>query len=114
MEQAAYDVLFNKADWRTRTAKRRDIWKPVAGTTGPDSPDYFITRGLGAKLGATILDPFRAYPLCLWHVPMKLPLNCWAPNISELRSSGVLSVKPGPTDVEDSVDDNARSETDEI
>ena len=46
MEQATYDVLFNKEDWRNPSSTRREIWKPISGTSS-DKMGLFIIKGKG-------------------------------------------------------------------
>lgn len=62
LEQAAYDVLFNKADWRSPNVKRRNVWTRTSGTTSGKSSNHFVTQGIGAVLQFAPLDPFGAYP----------------------------------------------------
>jgi hypothetical protein len=64
MEQAAYDVLLNKASWRNRSPERREAWHPKVGTTTPTG-DFFMTKGMALSLETQALDAFRAYPLNL-------------------------------------------------
>ncbi|MFN0195965.1 MAG: hypothetical protein ACKVT0_04425 [Planctomycetaceae bacterium] len=61
VEQAAYDVLFNKDKWRDQSWDRREVYQPYCGSSGNDS-SIFVTKGQPAKLKMTILDGFHAYP----------------------------------------------------
>lgn len=36
VEQAAWDVLMNKQEWRSVSTARRDLWNPTGATTAPD------------------------------------------------------------------------------
>jgi hypothetical protein len=64
MEEAAYDVLLNKASWREPSTARRDLWRPTAGSLDPTT-DIFITSGTQAYLSYQVFDGFHAYPLVL-------------------------------------------------
>jgi len=63
MEQAAYDVLFNKAVWHDASQKRRQALRHHAATTS--ATDIRITQGHDCAIHSQILDPFDAYPLNL-------------------------------------------------
>lgn len=76
LEQAAEDVLFNKAQWQDPYLNRRDVWRPTAWTK-----DEF---GAGvAHLGtqgspeAQLLDQFGAYPTDLTAALSHLPDGWW-------------------------------------
>ena len=60
MEQAAYDILFNKLVWKNSSKERRNFWRPLAATNS-HSHTIKMTPGL---LGLSIqsFDPFNAYP----------------------------------------------------
>jgi hypothetical protein len=64
MEEAAYDVLFNKAKWRCDSAERRKALQPPTGTTSA-AGGIFIVKGTKPALGAQFLDAFGSYPLNL-------------------------------------------------
>jgi hypothetical protein len=76
MEQAAYDVLFNKAEWGNATTQRRNVWLPPAGVD-PDPCDIFLIRGTAVSIEHQLLDPFSAYPLLLGQEPTDLPEGLW-------------------------------------
>jgi hypothetical protein len=61
MEQAAYDVLLNKAEWRSTSTARRDAWQPSAGTKST-GVDLFLSKGEDVVIGFQVLDPFLSYP----------------------------------------------------
>lgn len=77
MEQAAYDVLFNKAKWRSLSVKRRNIWSPPAGTVA-DSADLFVVQGSEPSLEFQLLDDFGSYPLDLSAGIDVLPEGWWS------------------------------------
>lgn len=65
MEQAAYDVLFNKETWHDFSQARRESLMFSSATTDPDSLDLQITKGKDAAFTFEVLDSFGAYPLDL-------------------------------------------------
>jgi hypothetical protein len=77
MEQAAYDVLLNKADWHNPSPKRKAIWSPSAGTCSAGG-DVFIVQGKGIELHFKILDEFSAYPSNLGANITKMPNGWWS------------------------------------
>ena len=77
MEQAAYDVLLNKADWHNPTTKRKTVWSPPAGTSSAGA-DIFIVQGKDIELHFQILDEFGAYPLDLGAGVSKMPDGWWS------------------------------------
>jgi hypothetical protein len=77
MEQAAYDVLFNKAEWRSRSAERMNIWSPPAGTLA-DSAGFFVVQGSELRLLFQLLDDFGSYPLDLSAGIDMLPQGWWS------------------------------------
>ncbi len=78
VEQAAYDVLLNKAKWRSPSAARRNAWTPVAGTSSP-TKDLFVLRGTTPPpLESQMLDDFGSYPLDLSAGLSSLPEGWWS------------------------------------
>lgn len=66
VEQAAYDVLFNKAEWRSISAERRSIMTWHAGVGRGDS--FFITQGHTPKSTFQLMDPFGIFPKALFSI----------------------------------------------
>jgi hypothetical protein len=64
MEQAAFDVLLNKATWRDSSATRKEVWRPTAGTMDADG-GAFIVKGTTPVTSGTILDEYGAFPVDL-------------------------------------------------
>lgn len=77
MEQAAYDVLFNKNNWHNRSRERRNVWKPKAITSSPTG-DMIIERGSELKLVGQLFDEFDVYPVNLGAVIKDLPHGWWS------------------------------------
>lgn len=78
MEQAAADILFNKAVWRNSGSERRELWRPFTGTTSSTN-DIFLTKGKGAKFTGRILDEFGAFPLDFSAGVQSPPSGWWPP-----------------------------------
>ena len=94
MEQAAYDVLFNKKEWRNSSPIRREVWSPVSGTSS-DKMDVFIMKGKTQSLKFQSLDSFSSYPLDLsgsGNIREYLPKNCWFKSMNETRVGGKLTL----------------------
>jgi hypothetical protein len=64
MREAAYDVLLNKAAWRSPAPDRRSQWRAGSGSSDPIG-GIFVTQGKEANLRLQIFDGFAAYPLVL-------------------------------------------------
>jgi hypothetical protein len=62
MEQAAFDVLLNKATWRDPSSDRREVWAPTSGTFNKDGGN-FIVHGTTPVTTGTILDEYGAFPM---------------------------------------------------
>jgi hypothetical protein len=62
VEQAAYDVLLNKKNWRSPDAERR---KTYLWTSGLSRKGVFVTQGHLPTITGAPSDPFGAYPLYL-------------------------------------------------
>lgn len=62
MLEAGYDVLLNKAKWRSKSSDRREIWAALGGSIGVNAGMY-LTRGQAATIGIQVLDGFLAYPM---------------------------------------------------
>ncbi len=77
MEQAAYDVLFNKADWRDASAERRTVWVPLGGTRSADSRELFVKHDVQSELRTAVFDGFFAYPLDPTVRLRELPPGWW-------------------------------------
>jgi hypothetical protein len=76
MEQAAFDVLLNKALWRDPSTDRRDVWAPTAGSTNPRG-GAFIVQGTTPVTYGTILDEYGAFPMDLSGVITQRPGSWW-------------------------------------
>lgn len=63
VELAAYDVLFNKANWRCADSERRDAWTPEGGALRDGS--VVLRSDARAPYVVQFLDGFGAFPLAL-------------------------------------------------
>lgn len=77
MEEAAYEVLLNKAAWQADSTDRRELWRSTAGSLDRDS-GVFVSHSRTATLSVQILDGFKAYPLMLaGSMEHTLPRGVW-------------------------------------
>jgi hypothetical protein len=105
MEQAAYDVLFNKEVWRDSSANRREGIRLTSGTTSARSADMFVVRGTEMTMRVQLLDPFGRYPMDLEGFLEKPPADWWCPDPRAAKSESgkvSLSVAGGQFEVRES------------
>ncbi len=76
MEQAAIDILLNKALWGIWSADRRDIWTPEAITVDAAGTGL-IRQGSAPRMEFLLLDEFRAFPMLLGLQHTGLPQTWW-------------------------------------
>jgi hypothetical protein len=63
MEQAALDILINKAAWRSPSTDRRSTWTLRAGTTCPQGSRMFALQGTAnAQTTVRWFDTFGRFP----------------------------------------------------
>ena len=60
LQQAAYDVLLNKVNWRSRDTDRRAVWTPVNGVLQDNGAIQLDTHT--GYVGSEVLDAFGVYP----------------------------------------------------
>lgn len=77
MEQAAYDVLFNKKTWHDKSRERREVWSPIAATTS-NTGDLIIKQGSEPKIIMQIFDEFGVFPMNLTAIINDPPKNWWS------------------------------------
>jgi hypothetical protein len=65
MEEAAVDVLFNKAVWRSSSSTRRAVWHPPLWTESQDMTKLVGIRGREWRIRSQPLDGFGRYPMDL-------------------------------------------------
>lgn len=76
MEHAALDVLYNKAEWGTRSKERRKLVAGLGGTE-KDGTTLRMVAGREANLTFRVLDPFQAYPLDFQATLKSPPAEWW-------------------------------------
>jgi len=86
MEQAAQDVLFNKATWRDPGASRRRVWMPRCGTSD-NRGSVFITQGSEGALTQRLLDEYAAFPLDLEGIIVAPPADWWPRDGAALQTA---------------------------
>lgn len=77
VRQAAFDVLFNKAEWHNPTTTRRDLWKPMAFVGTPDKKTWVITQGSTPIQESQLIDGFGSYPIDLSAGISPIPDDWW-------------------------------------
>jgi hypothetical protein len=60
LQQAAYDALLNKQNWRSRDTGRRAVWSPVNGVLRDNGAIQLDTHT--GYVGSEVLDAFGVYP----------------------------------------------------
>ncbi|MGR3319687.1 MAG: hypothetical protein ACUZ8O_14565 [Candidatus Anammoxibacter sp.] len=76
MEQAAYDVLFNKKIWHDRSRERRQVWSPIAATTSATG-GFVVKQGSEPTFTFQLFDEFGIFPMHLNAVINDPPQNWW-------------------------------------
>jgi hypothetical protein len=64
VEQAAWDVLMNKAVWRRPDPARRTVWEPDGGTIS-EHGDMLVAVDATARVLAELFDRWEEFPLDL-------------------------------------------------
>ena len=60
VEQAAYDVIFNKLAWSNNSPSRREIWLPASHSTNQDGNGALR---IGSTFNLALRDRFNVYPI---------------------------------------------------
>ncbi|MGA2230204.1 MAG: hypothetical protein ABSH22_04695, partial [Tepidisphaeraceae bacterium] len=89
MEQAAFDVVFNKKTWRDVSTERVDRWRADWGTTDSQSGIY-VTQGRDARPAFHLSDEYGVYPWDLSACFNNPPPTWWYGR----KQSGPLNQKP--------------------
>ncbi len=77
IEQAAYDVVFNKAVWHTPSKERRDALQHQTATTSASGTELRCVLGAVTAFGFQIVDPFGTWPMDLNGVLTSPPADWW-------------------------------------
>lgn len=100
IEQAAYDVLWNKKVWNNPSRERRRFWIAPVATTSP-AASLRVTQGLGATFLFQAYDPFKTFVYDHTFTP-QLPSHLWTSwqhattQAQELTAAEVTSANPMP------------------
>jgi hypothetical protein len=76
MEQAALDILMNKAEWGQWSSARRNIWRPEAITVDAMGKGV-VLQGSAPTLEWLLLDEFGVFPRVVEMQHTKLPDAWW-------------------------------------
>jgi hypothetical protein len=76
MEQAALDILMNKAEWGQWSSARRDIWRPDAITVDATGKGV-VLQGCAPTLEWLLLDEFGVFPRAVELRHTNLPAEWW-------------------------------------
>lgn len=79
MEQASYDLLFNKKSWQSASIERRNVWSPDVATISTNG-DIRLTQGKEARMSFAVFDQFRTYKLDLNGIINVIPEGFWVGN----------------------------------
>lgn len=77
LDQAAYEVLFNKKKWHDPSDERIEILRPRAATISSVRPDISMVAGSGVAFRFQISDPRGAFPLHLGGILTSPPPEWW-------------------------------------
>lgn len=83
VEQAAYDVLFNKRSWHDRSTERRKGFEPHLASSGQSNAAVLL-EGTAPRIQAISIDGHRQYPLNLKAALKNLPAH-WLTNTFDLQ-----------------------------
>lgn len=103
VEQAAYDVLFNKLDWRSPSLTRREAFQPAFASADKQGINSILVKGRDLVMEFSPHDGFGAYPLCMRKVDPKIPDGWLAAGNppsegDKLFSGGTMSVHEEPAE----------------
>lgn len=76
MTQAAYDVLLNKAEWRSFSSGRRDTWQATA-FTADSTGSGVVVQGSPARIEVQVLDEFGVFPINAEIGAVGIPDDWW-------------------------------------
>ena len=95
IEQAAYDVLFNKEVLQDSSKSRRNVLSLITSTKGRNG-DIKMAQGAELSINIQVVDPFGVYPQNLIGGLTQIPEGWWcAPRASEKRLTwNILVVDP--------------------
>lgn len=77
MEQAAYDMLFNKAKWHDPSRERRSVYAFPCATTDAGSSALRLVQELAARFAFAMTDEWGVFPMNLQAVLSPTPEGWW-------------------------------------
>lgn len=89
MEQAAFDVLFNKEKWHDPSISRRNVFNPIYGSRSSQGMQMFLRNDASALATYSFFDGFSAYPIHL-----RLDLSNCAPKSWFTKTTDVEPPSP--------------------
>jgi len=90
VEQAAYDVLMNKKEWRSKSFLRRNLWRAPCGSKNRQGDYQYLTRGYAYSNKLLILDEFGVFPSALDGIISNLPDNWIYSKRANVRFGGQM------------------------
>jgi hypothetical protein len=90
MEQAALDILFNKAEWSAWSSSRRNGWMPIAVTVDVSGKGVVRQNSTNVSADWIVLDEFRAFPRSLEMQHTNLPQD-WFHQFVPAEQQGAVS-----------------------
>ena len=72
VEQAAYDVIFNKLHWSSNSYERRNVWLPGAYSTNQNGNGVLQ---IGSPFNIALRDRFNVYPIYIRNNFSPFPYN---------------------------------------
>lgn len=93
IEQAAFDILFNKLSWGDRSNARRNVWAPNAATTSRDGAGI-IRQGSAPTFVFQVFDEFGVFPRDLNGILTPPPKDWWFKfNQDAVKVEGTVNVE---------------------
>ena len=89
MEEAPYDILLNKEEWRSRSATRRTAFPIPIGTTSQNCRDMFKLASAEAPIVFQFLDAFSSYFIHLEMSLKDLPADWYHKSSNRAEIQGV-------------------------
>ena len=82
MEQAALDVLFNKAEWHGKSTRRRFAWVPDAFSRGGGKQPVVRQNSTNVSMMIRKFDAFDVYPV-LWECKVSPIRDSWFVRVAD-------------------------------
>jgi hypothetical protein len=96
VQQAAFDVLFNKATWHDTNSKRRSLWAPMAFVANEHGDQMVIAQGSTPTIQAQLIDGFGSYPIDLSAHISPVPAHWWCKLADKRTAEQAMAQQDGP------------------